>query len=302
MGDILLKSGTLIFLIVLGYVLKRLGLFKQSDSKMLANIMLYVTLPAILINAFKDFVPDIRLLVFSVVGLAANVIMSAVGWKLGKKEGPRANAMYMLCTSGYNVGSFCVPFIQILFPHMVLHVVMFDVGNTIMTSGMNYSFASTLVDEGDRFTLKKLVKTLLKTFPFDLYMILFLLALLRIPIPGVVYQVADIVAGGNAVVVMLMLGILFEVNLTKTARRQVAEILGSRLIGGILFSLLAFFLLPLPLEQRQVLVLLLMGPMTSMSAVFGAKLDCDPDVYGTSTSLTIALSVIFMVTMFTIWG
>ena len=302
MGNILVQSGTLIFLIVLGYFLKRVGLFQQSDSKLLANVMLYVTLPAILINAFRDFVPDIRLAVFSIIGLGINVLMSAVGWKLGRKEGPRANAMYMLCTSGYNVGAFCVPFIQLLFPHMVLHVVMFDVGNTIMTSGMNYSFASTLVQEGDRFTLKKLVKTLLKTFPFDLYMILFLLAVMRIPIPNVVYQVADIVAGGNAVVVMLMLGILFEVNLTKAARRQVAEIMGTRLIGGIVFSLLAYFLLPLPLEQRQVLVLLLMGPMTSMSAVFGAKLECDPDVYGTSTSLTIAISVIFMVTMFSIWG
>ena len=79
MGSILLKSGTLIFLIVLGYFLKRVGLFQQSDSKLLAKIMLYVTLPAILINAFRDFVPDIRLLVFSVVGLAANIIMSAVG-------------------------------------------------------------------------------------------------------------------------------------------------------------------------------------------------------------------------------
>ena len=302
MESILLKSGTLIFLIVLGYFLKRVGLFKQSDSKMLANIMLYVTLPAILINAFKDFVPDIRLLVFSVIGLAANVIMSVVGWRLGKKEGPLANAMYMLCTSGYNVGSFCVPFIQILFPHMVLHVVMFDVGNTIMTSGMNYSFASTLVQEGDRFTVKKLVKTLLKTFPFDLYMILFLLAVLKVPIPGVVYQVADIVAGGNAVVVMLMLGILFEVHLTKTARRQVGEIMLTRIAGGVLFALAAWFLLPPPLEQRQVLVLLLMGPMTSMSAVFGAKLDCDPDVYGTTTSLSIAISVIVMVTMFTLWA
>ena len=302
MGNILLQSGTLIFLIVLGYVLKCVGLFKQSDSRLLASIMLHVTLPAILINAFRDFVPDARLLIFSLVGLAANVIMSVVGWKLGKKEGPLANAMYMLCTSGYNVGSFCVPFIQILFPHMVLHVVMFDIGNTIMTSGMNFSFASMLLHPGEKFTLKKLGKTLISTFTFDLYMGLLLLAILRVPIPDVVYSVTTTIANGNAVVVMLMLGILFEVKLTKTARRQVFEILATRLIGGVLFALIVYFVLPLPMEYRQVLVLLLMGPMTSMSAVFGAKLECDPDVYGTSTSLTIAISVIFMVTMFSIWG
>lgn len=302
MGEILIKSGTLIFLIVLGYLLKRAGLFQQSDSRLLAKIMLYVTLPAILINAFKDFVPDARLLIFTAIGLGANLLMSAVGWKLGKKEGPLSNAMYMLCMSGYNVGSFCVPFIQILFPHMVLHVVMFDVGNTIMTSGMNYSFASMLLKPEEKFALKKLGKTLVSTFTFDLYMILFLLALLRVPIPNVVYRVTDIIASGNAVVVMLMLGILFEVKMTKTARRQVGEIMLTRLVGGVLFALAVYFLLPLPVEQRQVLVLLLMGPMTSMSAVFGAKLECDPDVYGTSTSLTILISVIVMVTMFTLWA
>ncbi len=302
MEEILLKSGTLIFLIVLGYVLKCVGLFRQSDSKLLASIMLHVTLPAILINAFKDFTFDPRLIVFAGVGLAANILMSVVGWKLGKKEGLLANAMYMLCISGYNVGSFCVPFIQILFPHMVLHVVMFDVGNTIMTSGMNYSFASMLLHPGEKFTFKKLVKTLFSTFTFDLYMLLFLLAVLRVPIPAVVYHVTDTIAAGNAVVVMLMLGILFEVRLTKTALRQVVEIVGTRLVGGTAMALAAFFLLPLPLEQRQVLALLLMGPMTSMSAVFSAKLDCDPDVYGTTTSLTIAISVVFMVAMFLLWG
>ena len=51
MGEVLVKSGTLVFLIVLGYVLKCVGLFKTEDSKLLSKIMIYVTLPGILLGA-----------------------------------------------------------------------------------------------------------------------------------------------------------------------------------------------------------------------------------------------------------
>ena len=47
MNTALTQSAILIFLIILGYVLKRVGLFRQEDSKVLSNIMLYVTLPAV---------------------------------------------------------------------------------------------------------------------------------------------------------------------------------------------------------------------------------------------------------------
>ena len=40
MNTALTQSAILIFLIILGYVLKRVGLFRQEDSKVLSNIML----------------------------------------------------------------------------------------------------------------------------------------------------------------------------------------------------------------------------------------------------------------------
>ena len=95
MDAALMKSGILIFLIVLGYLLKRAGLFHQEDSKVLSNIMLYVTLPAVLVNAFRSFTLDVHLLSFILLGLLANC--EFCWWWAGGSE-PGKHPWFTPCT------------------------------------------------------------------------------------------------------------------------------------------------------------------------------------------------------------
>ena len=289
-------------MIILGFVLKKIGMFKVEDSKLLSKMMIYVTLPAVLTNAMRDFKLDMDLIAVMLWSMVFCAVMSLAGWFVGKREDPLGRAMLTICTSGFNVGSFSMPFLQFILPAGMTSVVMFDVGNSIMSCGGVFSVASMVARPSEKFSLKVMGRSLLQSFPFVIYMTLLLLNLLGIRFPEQVYQMTEIIAGGNAVIVMLMLGILFEVNLTKTARRQVFEIVATRVVSGTVLALLAWFLLPLPLIQRQVLVLMLFGPMTSMAAVFCGKLDCDPDVYGTATSLTIPISIVVMVSLGALWA
>ncbi|WP_295580665.1 AEC family transporter [uncultured Oscillibacter sp.] len=294
MDAALVKSAILIFLILLGYLLKRAGLFKKEDSKILSNIMLYVTLPAVLVNAFRDFTIDARLLSFALIGLAADAILVTVGWRVGRKEAPGVRAMYMICMSGYNIGSFAIPFVQNLFPGQMMEAIMFDMGNSIMNCGIIFSLAAMQVHPDAKFSLKALGKTLFSTFPFDLYVGLLLLSLFHFRFPAPIYQLADTVAGANAVVVMLMLGIMFEVKLAPDARHQVLGIVTGRVATTAAMALALFFLLPFPVEQRVIAVLLVCAPISGMATVFCGKLGCDPSVYGTATSLTIPVSIAVM--------
>ncbi|MBS4960102.1 MAG: hypothetical protein KHZ62_04710 [Clostridiales bacterium] len=301
MESVLVKSCGFIFLIILGYVLKRVGLFHQEDSKVLVKIMLYVTLPALLINAFRDFTLDISLIGLIFVGFFVNVFMTLVGWLVGPKDDARSRAMYMICMAGFNIGSFSMPFVQNFFPERVLNVVMFDIGNTIMCCGVTFSFAAMLLKPDEKFSFKALGKNLVGAFPFDLYISLFILSLLNIKFPEPVYSIATTIAGGNIVIVMLMLGILFEVRLTKKAKRQIFEIVLFRMVFETILAFVAYFLLPFSLEQRQIIVLLIYSPITSMSTIFCGKLDCDADVYGTATSITIPISIAVMVGLVLLW-
>lgn len=49
MAQVLLKSASFICLILLGYVLKKLGVFSQTDYKIFPKIILNITLPCMLL-------------------------------------------------------------------------------------------------------------------------------------------------------------------------------------------------------------------------------------------------------------
>ena len=302
MGSVLIKSASLVFLIILGFVLKKIGLFKTEDSKVFSKIMIYITLPAILINAFRNFQADLSLISLFFMNIIVCLIMTFLGWVAGRKEDPVARAMYMLCMAGFNVGSFGLPFIQVFFPESIMNVVMFDIGNSITCCGLIFSFAVMQMSEKKGLDLRLMGRTLVRSFPFDIYMVLLALQVVHFRFPEPVYAVVDTIAAANPVVVMVMLGILFEVNLTPKCRRQVLEIIIWRILGEIVICLIIYFLLPMPLDQRQVLVMLILGPCTSMVTVFCGKLECDSDVYGTVSSLSIAISIVMMIGLSLIWA
>ena len=52
MLDILLRAGSFIAIILLGYFLKRIGFFKQEDFSILSRITIRITLPCAIITSF----------------------------------------------------------------------------------------------------------------------------------------------------------------------------------------------------------------------------------------------------------
>lgn len=53
MEEILVKACGFLFMIALGFVLKRIGLFSVDDSSVLSKIVLKITLPMAIISNFK---------------------------------------------------------------------------------------------------------------------------------------------------------------------------------------------------------------------------------------------------------
>ena len=53
MDEILIKAGGFLFMIALGFVLKRIGLFSLDDSGFLSKLVLKVTLPMAIIKNFQ---------------------------------------------------------------------------------------------------------------------------------------------------------------------------------------------------------------------------------------------------------
>lgn len=73
MLEILTRAGCFVAIIILGYFLKRIGFFKESDFTILSRITLRITLPAAIITSFGGKEIDRSLLV---------LVLLAIRWVL----------------------------------------------------------------------------------------------------------------------------------------------------------------------------------------------------------------------------
>lgn len=295
MEVIIWKAVTFIIIILIGYVMKKKKVFSVEDSKFLSKLVMNITLPAALIVGFKGVEISFVLLFSLLLGLMFNVIMIIVAQFVSKKSTPTEKAFYMINTSGYNVGNFTIPFVQTFFPASALATIcLFDAGNAIMCLGLTFVIATNVAGGKEKASMVQIVKRLLHSVPFDVYIVLLLLAVLNIEIPDWFYGIAGTIGNANGFLAMLMIGIIFEIKLDKSERKLILHIIVLRYIGAIVFGLIIYYLLPLPLITRQVLVIVVFSPVLSVAPILSGKCGCSQAAAGVLNSLCIPISIIFM--------
>lgn len=291
METILVKAAGLALMIFAGYGLKRLGVFRTEDAKVISRIVVHLTLPAALITGFRTFHFDASYLALIVIALVSNFALLGVGLRRTRGGDLATRGLYALNVSSYNIGCFVLPFVQsFLPPEALVGVSMFDAGNCPVNSGVAYAIVSAR-SSGQRVRLGFVLDKLVHSVPFMTYLTLMVLSILGITLPEPVYQVASTVGGANTFLAMVMIGMLFEVRVEKEDRRLILEILAVR-YGCSLAMAALVWVLPLPLLIRQVSVLAMMAPIPSVTMVYCEKCGCKPSLYGVLNSLSIAVSLL----------
>ena len=146
MLDIIMRAGSFIAFIVLGYLLKKIGFFKQEDFTILSKITIRITLPCAIITSFAGKQIDPQLLVLAALAIGAGVIYLLCGYLLNRRKGREEQAFAMLNLTGYNIGTFVIPFAQSFLGSLgVIAVSIFDTGNAVMCLGGAYSLASMVI-------------------------------------------------------------------------------------------------------------------------------------------------------------
>lgn len=291
--EVLAKALAFILIIVLGYVLKKKGFFHADDFYLISKIVIRITLPAAIVSNFSRITMDNSLLMMVIVGLVANIIMVGIGYLINAGKAKEAKAFDMVNLSGYNIGNFTLPFVQsFLGPVGFATTSLFDAGNAVMCTGVTYTLASMVMGTGEKPSLRSIAKSLLSSLPFDAYIIMTVLAILRIPLPSVVTSFAATVGGANAFLALLMIGIGFEIHMEKEKVRSIVKLMALRYGTAVLFALAAYFILPFPLEVRQALAIVAFGPVSSVSPAFTGRLGGDVELSSAVNSLSIVLSIV----------
>jgi len=300
MLDILMRAGSFVAIILLGYFLKKIGFFRQEDFTILSRITIRITLPAAIITSFAGKQIDMALLSLVLLAIGCGLLYVTIGFVINRKNAKEQRAFEMLNLPGYNIGTFVIPFAQsFLGPMGVIATSLFDTGNAVMCLGGAFSLAS-MVKDGSGFSLKRIGKSLLKSVPFVCYVLMLLMNLIKLPVPGFVMSCAGIIGNANAFMAMLMIGVGFKLEGDKTQIKTIARLLAIRYGVAAILACIFYFALPFELEIRQALVILAVSPIGSAVPGFTGEMKGDVGLSSALNSMSIIISITITVILLSV--
>ena len=303
MEAIFVKAIGFVLVILIAFSLKKLKVLDKRDGQTIATIIMNVTLPCALLCNASGITIDLSMILILFIGLFSNIIMLIVSYLLSRRDSALVQGYYMINCSGYNIGNFALPFVQTFFPGMgVAYLCMFDVGNSIMCLGGTYAFAGSVASAGDKLTIKTLLKKLFSSIPFDVYILIFVLALLKIQLPGQILSIASFIGAGNGFLAMFMIGLLLEVKINPSEMKMVIKTLLIRLFFGAILMFVVYFLIPIPVLAKKIVVLAMAAPITTVSAVFSRNIGYHKDAPAIASSLSIIISIIVLTVLIMIFA
>ena len=269
------------------------------------KIMIHITLPAAIIANFAA-IPSIQpsLAAVAVLGIAVDTAMMGLGAFLTRRDGKGRQVLYMLNLPAYNIGTFCLPFIQSFLPAMgSVAACVFDVGNSMMCTGGSYAFVSEYVSGSKKgIDLPNFAKRLLTSPPLMTYVVMFVLSLARVPVPAQVLAFIEPISSANPFIAMLMLGLLFHLELKRAYLGEIFRILAWRYAFAAVLSCGIYFLLPFELVIRQTLILVCFGPISAIAPAYTGMCGGDEGLASCANSISIIGSMIIMTGLIGVFG
>ena len=303
MLNVLLRSASFVSLIIIGYLMKRSRLFGPKDYSIPMKLVLNLTLPAAVITSFASSTVDLSLLLCTLIGFSMNVILLCIAIVCSKGRPRASRVLWLNSVPGYNIGAFALPFVQSFFPATgVIVCCLFDAGSALMCTGGTYAISSTLMGDKDGMTMKAILKKLTSSRPFMTYITMLILSILGVRLPDALISFISPMAAANPFLGMIMIGMMFDGNLDKDAMKDVRGMVAIRVSAAMIAAACIYFLLPFPLEVRQVLCIVAMAPVSVVSTAFAEKAGADPAASACINSLCILISVTCIVLLLMMFG
>ena len=292
MADILLKSASFICLIALGYFLKRKGLFGKTDYKILSKIVLNITLPCATLVSFSKYPPDTSLLIVVFLGFLMNCLMLVIAYFASRGYERPSRAVWLNCVTGYNIGTFALPFVQsFLSPASLVGTCLFNTGNALMCNGTTFAISKNILDGTKGLNLKSIGKTLLHSVPFLTQFSLLIICICGVKIPKEVVTFVTPASNANAFLAMFMIGLMFDLHIERSRIKEISGILAIRYTVAFVAAAAFYCLLPLPLPIRQALAITVLAPVGTVSTALAVNAGGDPAMAASANSISILISI-----------
>ena len=281
----------------MAYGLKKGNILHQSDLPVFSTLVTKITLPAAIIHNFSQATMDVSMLVIVLIGFLCSALFAVIGYGLFRTGTKDQKAFGLINASGYNIGCFTMPFVlEFLGASGVACTSLFDTGNAVVCTGGSYAVAASIVGKeegaGEKHGFSRIAIQLLKSVPFDCYVIMTALTMAGLRLPLLFDQIAATVGNANTFLSMAMIGLGLELHMTKEQTGSVAKIIGTRFAVSVLLSILVYRFLPLSFDVRRTLAILMFGPVSALGVPYTSMLKGDVNLASAVNSSSIILGII----------
>ncbi len=253
---------TVFSIVALGYVFKAVGILKEEYAEGLTRVILNITLPAVVLRGLSNFTVRGEFFLLPVALLAYSLIIFTLSLVYIKRRRSSSNVpLLQIALLGYNIGLFAYPIIEAIYGTEGLsYAIIIDLGNALVIFGLAYIICvydahtkgrgegSENRGETLEVSLLSIFSTILKrlfTFlPFVVYIVALTIALTNVTLPGPLVSILDVLAKANMGLVLILLGMTFNLRISRGEVKTIVKILAVRYLAGGAAGILLFYLLP----------------------------------------------------------
>ena len=298
MTDSLAKISAFVFFIWLGWFLRRREILKESAFYAVSALVLYVTLPCIIITNLNGVKIEGVMVLVVLLGFLFNVLMLGYAWFVSRKEpDEKKRDFFRINTGGFSVGPLAVPYIQAFYHTTgLMTAFMFDVGNAVMSAGGTFAILAGTHEKNRSFwrVLKSIGAKMVRSGPLMTFALVVGMSAMGMKFPDEVTTVTKVGAQANTMLAMIMIGETIELSMNKEKFLTIVRVLGNRWLLCIVFALACAYCLPFEGEVRTAMVLLCLSPVPSMSLIYTMQLGCDVGMGANLNSLSVIISIAVM--------
>lgn len=308
-GKIVISIAILMGVILVAVLLRSVGLIKEDQGKLFANLVTHVTLPALVFSSLSHAIIYLEYALLALLMVTAELISLILAWAVGKRlhlENAQMGA-FML-TSAFGSSSFLgYALISQVFPGnidtMTEAVIISEVGLvpvlfTVGTMVAIYYGRTDLDSKGRLLATTSFFKS-----PLFFSLIAGVLwSTLKLPVEGTlitpIFNFLEVLSSANTFLVAMTVGVLLHFS---GMREILWVILFAVLIKLILKPLMVWVpTLAMDLQdwQMQVLVLEAAMPSALLTVVFAKTYGCDAKLASKLIFATLVASGITIITMF----
>ena len=284
----------LFLLIGTGVLAVKTGVLRPEHKQALSNLLVYIVVPAMIVNSYRmEFSAEILRNLLAAFGMSTLAILAGTVITLlltARKKDSRTPIFRFACIFS-NAAYMGFPLISALFgSEGLLYASAFVTVFNILLWTMGYGFVS------GSSSPKEVVRSLVRT-PV-LYAVIAGLAvyLLQIPIPNLIAQPLELLAGMNTPLSMMITGMLIAAGSVKSIVTDVHiwKLAAVRMVLIPAVCLALFSLLGFHGTAAQVVVLLECCPAAAITSVFAVQFGHDESFAAGSVVLATLLSIVVL--------